>query len=262
MQRSKSPQAQQAGSHLGHSLEAEKLGLEGDLERLRKGRSMVMQEVIELQQQNQGTVQHAEVVNQRLQAAEQGQEQMLSFLAKLFQNPAFLARLRPKKEQESLGSPRMRRKLVKHQPHEPGQSDAFLEAQTEGRNLPMSPMLPDFNPFTVKESPEFYLQDTDRMGFGLANIPYQIENIASDKLALPGELQVPQGFMRTQEPFKEGASSVGTKDPHFEGKNVMSSEQEFSPESFVNFLEELATEKHFPEFSSPGTESIIKQEDV
>ncbi|XP_038697399.1 heat stress transcription factor A-3-like isoform X2 [Tripterygium wilfordii] len=254
MQRRKSPQSQQVGSYLGKSSEAEKFRLEGDVERLRKERSMMMQEVKELQQQNQGTVQHVEAVNKRLLAAEQRQKQMLSFLAKLFQNPAFLARLRQKGEPESLGSPRMRRQFVKHQQHEPGQSDAFLEGQIvkyrpEGQNLPMSPMLPGFNPFAVKESSEFYLQGTDRMGSGVESIPYQIENVESDELAMPGELQVPKGFMRTPEPFKEGTSSFGTEDPHFKGKNVMSTEQEFSPE-------------YFPEFSSPGTESIIKQEDV
>ncbi|KAF5737481.1 heat stress transcription factor A-3-like isoform X1 [Tripterygium wilfordii] len=267
IQRRKSPQSQQVGSYLGHFSETEKLGLEGDVERLRKERSTMMQEVIELQQQNQGTVQHVKVVNQRLQAAEQRQKQMLSFLAKLFQNPDFLACLCQKKEQGSLGSPRMRRKFVKHQKHGPGQSDAFLEGQVvkyspEGRNLPMSPMLPDFNPFAVKESPEVYLQGTDRMGSGAESNPYQIENVASDELAMQGELQVQQGYMQTQEPFKEGTPSFGNEDPNFEGNNVMSSEQEFSPEYFVNFPEELAKEKHFPEFSSPGTESIIKQEDV
>ena len=97
IQRRRSTQSQQVGSHIGTSIDAGRPGLEVEIELLRKERSMLMQEVVDLQQQQRRTVHHAGEVNQRLESAEQRQKQMVSFLAKLFQNPAFLARLRDKK---------------------------------------------------------------------------------------------------------------------------------------------------------------------
>ncbi|XP_050115549.1 heat stress transcription factor A-3-like isoform X3 [Malus sylvestris] len=104
IQRRKSPQSLQIGA----SAEEGKSGVEGEIETLQKERSVLMQELVELQQQHRGTVNHMKVVNQRLQSAEQRQKQMFSFLAKMLQNPAFIARLQIK----------TRRKFVKHQQHE------------------------------------------------------------------------------------------------------------------------------------------------
>ncbi|XP_017191546.1 heat stress transcription factor A-3 isoform X3 [Malus domestica] len=106
IQRRKSPQSLQIGA----SAEEGKSGVEGEIETLQKERSVLMQELVELQQQHWGTVNHMKVVNQRLQSAEQRQKQMFSFLAKMLQNPAFIARLQIK----------TRRKFVKHQQHELG----------------------------------------------------------------------------------------------------------------------------------------------
>ncbi|XP_050115550.1 heat stress transcription factor A-3-like isoform X4 [Malus sylvestris] len=106
IQRRKSPQSLQIGA----SAEEGKSGVEGEIETLQKERSVLMQELVELQQQHRGTVNHMKVVNQRLQSAEQRQKQMFSFLAKMLQNPAFIARLQIK----------TRRKFVKHQQHELG----------------------------------------------------------------------------------------------------------------------------------------------
>ncbi|KAK4343115.1 hypothetical protein RND71_038931 [Anisodus tanguticus] len=91
----------------------------------------MMQEVIELQQQQRGTVQQMEAVNEKLQAAEQKQKQkqMVSFLAKVFQNPTFLTRLQQMKEQGKITSPRTTRKFVKHQPHDPDRVESSMEGQ-------------------------------------------------------------------------------------------------------------------------------------
>ena len=55
--------------------DADKAGLEFELESLRKERSVLMQEVVELQQQQRTTLQRARQVNQRLQSAELIQKQ-------------------------------------------------------------------------------------------------------------------------------------------------------------------------------------------
>ncbi|KAL0344754.1 UNVERIFIED_CONTAM: Heat stress transcription factor A-3 [Sesamum radiatum] len=120
IQRRKAPHSQQIGSSSGSSDEAAKAAMEGEIERLRKERSSMMQEVVELQHQQRGTFQHMEMVNEKLQAAEKWQKQMVSFLGKIFQNPSFLARLRETGEQKGITSPRTMRKFVKHQAHEAG----------------------------------------------------------------------------------------------------------------------------------------------
>ncbi|KAK8553911.1 hypothetical protein V6N13_072839 [Hibiscus sabdariffa] len=116
------------------------------------------QEVVELQQ---GTARHVEVVNKRLQSAEQRQKQMVSFLAKLFQNPAFLAHLRQKKELGEIGSLKMRRKFVKHQTVELIDSETPAEGQIvkydrpDWRNIFISSPSLDINTICVEPSPDY-----------------------------------------------------------------------------------------------------------
>ncbi|KAH7553423.1 hypothetical protein JRO89_XS12G0010200 [Xanthoceras sorbifolium] len=253
IQRRKPPQSQQVGSYIGPSSEAGKSGMVGDVEKLRKERSMLMQEIVELQQQHRGTASHVEVVNQRIQAAEQRQKQMVSFLAKLLQNPAFLARLQQKKEQGDAGSSRMRRKFVKHQPHELGKLDSSVDGkivkyEPDWRNL-VTPFLdPDLNPVPFEQSPDYLFESL--MGTG-----------SSAQLAVSDELAMAQGFIKPPEQVGEGTSSLGGH-PLVKEKNVTSSQQEFSPQSFISFPEDLMKESNIPAVSSPGIESIAKQDDI
>ncbi|KAA8516671.1 hypothetical protein F0562_016823 [Nyssa sinensis] len=213
IQRRKSPQSQQIGSYGGSSTETGKAGVEGEIEWLRKEKSLMMQEVIELQQQQRGTVQHMEAVNEKLQAAEQRQKQMVSFLAKLLQNPVFLARLQQKEEQRSIASPRMR-KFVKNQQHETGKSDLSMEGRIVKHrphlgNLTTSSVTPDLNPNAVKQFPDNLL--LGNLDLGAESMPLQIENITSNELAVGHELIQPP------EQAGEGVSSLGTADSLFKG---------------------------------------------
>ncbi|KAI3687883.1 hypothetical protein L1987_81586 [Smallanthus sonchifolius] len=92
--------------------ESSSLSIEAEVERLQKEKIEMMQEVIDLQQQQRGTHQYMEDVNQKLQAAEDRQKQMVSSLAKVFQIPKF------KKEQRCISSPPTVRKFIKHQSHD------------------------------------------------------------------------------------------------------------------------------------------------
>ncbi|KAI7751354.1 hypothetical protein M8C21_023451, partial [Ambrosia artemisiifolia] len=84
--------------------------VEAEVGRLHKERMEMMQEVIDLQDQQRGTHQYMESVNQKLQAAEDRQKQMVSSLAKVLQIPKF------KKEQRRVSAPQLVRKFIKHQP--------------------------------------------------------------------------------------------------------------------------------------------------
>lgn len=220
-----------------------------------------MQEVVELQQQHRGTASHMEVVSQRLQAAEQKQKQMVSFLAKLLQNPEFIARLKQKKEQGDTGSSRTRRKFVKHQLHEPGNLDSPEGGQIVKYNLTVPSVVPAIDPVPVETSPDYLLHGMAETGPGPEGMPFQIENVASVDLAVSDKLAEAQGFTKPPAQGGEGASNSRSKDSQFEGKNVVIP-REISPEYFVYFPEDLKKEKSIPEFSSPGIESIVKQEDI
>ncbi|XWS43464.1 hypothetical protein CRYUN_Cryun16bG0106200 [Craigia yunnanensis] len=263
IQRRKSPQSQQVSNYFGPSTEAGTSGLEGEIERLRNEKSMLMQEVVELQQQHRGTARHVAVVNQRLQSAEQRQKQMVSFLAKLFQNPAFLARLRQKKEQGEIDSPRMRRKFVRHQQLELVDSEAPVEGQIvkyipDWRNLAISSSAPDLNPISVEQSPDYLPEGVAGIDLGAEDLPFQVD----DEIVVSDELAIAHEYLRTPELLGEGTSGLGSKDLHFKGKNVMGSEQMVNPGCFVSFPEDLVKQKSTPEFSSPIGESVAKQEDI
>lgn len=93
--------------------------IEAEVERLRKEKTEMMQEVIELQHEQRETHRYMESVNEKLVAAEHRQKQMVSFLGKVIRKPTFLSFLRAMKEEQiRISSPRTARKFVKHQPHE------------------------------------------------------------------------------------------------------------------------------------------------
>ncbi|GLT37825.1 hypothetical protein SLA2020_121140 [Shorea laevis] len=161
---------------------------------------------------------------------------MVSFLAKLFRNPSFLARLRQKKEQRAIGSPRMKRKFVKHQPYELDKSESSMEGQIvkhtpEWGNLMESSLASELNPITLDQSPDFQLQGPAGMDLGAKGMPFQVktETPTSDELAMV------HGFIRTPEQVGEGTFGLGSENPQLKGKNVLSSEQQVNPEYFVSF---------------------------
>ncbi|WOK92730.1 heat stress transcription factor A-1-like [Canna indica] len=74
-----------------NTIEVGKFGLEEEIERLKRDKNVLMQELVRLRQQQQTTDQQLNTLGQRLQGMEQRQQQMMSFLAKAMQSPGFLA---------------------------------------------------------------------------------------------------------------------------------------------------------------------------
>ncbi|CAI0471065.1 unnamed protein product [Linum tenue] len=72
-------------------VEVGKFGLEEEVERLKRDKNVLMQELVRLRQQQQATDGQLQTMVQRLQGMEQRQQQMMSFLAKAMQSPGFLA---------------------------------------------------------------------------------------------------------------------------------------------------------------------------
>lgn len=78
-------------SSVGACVEVGKFGLEEEVERLKRDKNVLMQELVRLRQQQQSTDNQMQSMVQRLQGMEQRQQQMMSFLAKAVHSPGFLA---------------------------------------------------------------------------------------------------------------------------------------------------------------------------
>ncbi|KAJ0427880.1 putative transcription factor HSF-type-DNA-binding family [Helianthus annuus] len=84
-------QTHQQTSSVGACVEVGKFGLEEEVERLKRDKNVLMQELVRLRQQQQSTDGQMQSMVQRLQGMEQRQQQMMSFLAKAVNSPGFLA---------------------------------------------------------------------------------------------------------------------------------------------------------------------------
>lgn len=78
-------------SSVGACVEMGKFGIGEEVERLKRDKNILMQEIVRLRQQQQATDGHMQATVQRLQGMEQRQQQMMSFLAKAVNSPGFLA---------------------------------------------------------------------------------------------------------------------------------------------------------------------------
>ncbi|KAK9095559.1 hypothetical protein Scep_027028 [Stephania cephalantha] len=108
------PQAQ--NTSVKACVEVGKFGLEEEIERLKRDKNVLMQELVRLRQQQQTTDHQLQTMGQRLQGMEQRQQQMMSFLAKAMQSPGFLQQL---VQQQNDGNRRIsgnkKRRLPKHE---------------------------------------------------------------------------------------------------------------------------------------------------
>ncbi|CAA0403086.1 unnamed protein product [Arabidopsis thaliana] len=86
-------QTQVQSSSLGACVEVGKFGIEEEVERLKRDKNVLMQELVRLRQQQQATETQLQNVGQKVQVMEQRQQQMMSFLAKAVQSPGFLNQL-------------------------------------------------------------------------------------------------------------------------------------------------------------------------
>ncbi|OIW18191.1 hypothetical protein TanjilG_31311 [Lupinus angustifolius] len=77
-------------SPVGKCVEVGNFGLEEQVERLKRDKNVIMQEIVRLRQQQQTTDNQLQTVGQHVQVMEQRQQQMMSFLAKAMHSPGFL----------------------------------------------------------------------------------------------------------------------------------------------------------------------------
>ncbi|KNA25789.1 hypothetical protein SOVF_003720 isoform B [Spinacia oleracea] len=83
---------------VGPCVEIGHYGLDGEMERLRRDRNVLMSEIVKLRQQHQLSREQIRSMESRLESTERKQQQMMTFLAKALSNPGFVQNLRQRNE--------------------------------------------------------------------------------------------------------------------------------------------------------------------
>lgn len=233
--RRRSPQSNQTCSSSSSQSQGSPTEVGEEIEKLRKERRALMEEMVELQQQNRGTARHVDTVNRRLKAAEQRQKQMLSFLAKLFQNPDFLDRLKNLKGGRerggALGFEKARKKFIKHQQpqdsptggeimkYEADDWERLLLSEEETENIPLS-----------SGGMTSSIGVTDPKGKNLMNPPEE-EMMDTDYLM---SFPTPEGLIKQEETWSMG---FDTTIPNFSNDDVWGNTMDYNVSEFGSVAE-------------------------
>lgn len=244
--RRKSSQVQLTGQFSGPLLEDGRI--ESEVEKLKVERKSLMQEVVNLQQENESTAQQVESMTQRLIAAEGRQQQMLTFVAKILQNPSFIAYLQGRKEQKTDISSRLKKKYLKHQ--EAGSSKlnessmGQLVSFTTGRTDPSTifgELDQTLDAETSEQIPSFLVQDFVR----------SLELDEGDDLLLQSRNMNPPKQLQDH---ADALDDTGLKSLEFPLVDPISS-------SDADYLVSFVDDSH-PPFVTSACDSIVKQEEM
>ncbi|XP_074575211.1 heat stress transcription factor A-2b-like isoform X2 [Curcuma longa] len=83
---------------LGSFLEVGEFGLEGEIDRLKRDRQLLLTELVKLRLEQQNTRSRLRAMEEKLHQTEQKQQQMMEFLVRLIRNPGLLHQLVEQKE--------------------------------------------------------------------------------------------------------------------------------------------------------------------
>ncbi|KAK7309639.1 hypothetical protein RJT34_06532 [Clitoria ternatea] len=134
-------QAQQPNgqsSSVGACVEVGMFGLEEEVERLKRDKNVLMQELVRLRQQQQSTDTQLQTMVQRLQGMEQRQQQMMSFLAKAVQSPGFFAQF---VQQQNESSRRITEVNKKRRLKQEGIAETGHTAAPDGQIVKYQPLM-------------------------------------------------------------------------------------------------------------------------
>ncbi|XWS62186.1 hypothetical protein CRYUN_Cryun07bG0189300 [Craigia yunnanensis] len=125
-------------SSVGACVEVGKFGLEEEVERLKRDKNVLMQELVRLRQQQQATDNQLQTMVQHLQGMEQRQQQMMSFLAKAVQSPGFLAQF---VQQQNESNRRISEANKKRRLKQDGVIDNEHSAASDGQIVKYQPLM-------------------------------------------------------------------------------------------------------------------------
>lgn len=107
-----------------------KHGTEYEIQKLKREKDLLMDEVVQLRQEHVMTVQQIDALSKRMQSSDLRQKEMVSFLAKVLQNQVFFDHFKKVKEKREIVPMRVRRKFLKqHRQPRQSESDELLGQQ-------------------------------------------------------------------------------------------------------------------------------------
>ncbi|XP_044504237.1 heat stress transcription factor A-7a-like [Mangifera indica] len=123
---------------IGPCVELGRFGLDGEIDRLVRDKQVLMMELVKLRHQQQNTKAYLQAMEKRLQGTEKKQQQMMSFLARAMQNPAFLQQLVQQKEKRKELEEAMTRK--RRRPIDQGPSGTGSSSNEETNPIKAEPL--------------------------------------------------------------------------------------------------------------------------
>ncbi|XP_073136647.1 heat stress transcription factor A-6b-like isoform X2 [Henckelia pumila] len=139
-------------------VEVGRFGVDGEVDRLRRDKHVLMMELVKLRHQQQNSRAYLQQMELKLQGTERKQQQMMSFLARAMQNPDFIHQLvqhnEKKKQVEEAVSKKRRRPL------EYGESSGNNKGKNPIKEEPL-----EFEPFYHQVS-ELEALALEMQGFG------------------------------------------------------------------------------------------------
>nr|ARN61027.1 heat shock transcription factor protein 5 [Fragaria x ananassa] len=173
----------------GPCVEVGRFGLDGEIDRLRRDKQVLMMELVKLRQQQQSTRACLQAMEQRLQGTERKQQQMMAFLARAMQNPAFLQQLVQHKEKRKELEEAVTKK--RRRPIDQGPS-GFGGGETNRRGKGISPVKAESLEFGdgYYEMSELEALAMEMQGFGKARKELEEE---SEPLEI-GDKELDEGF--------------------------------------------------------------------
>lgn len=189
---------------LGPCVELGRFGLDSEVDRLRRDRQVLMMELVKLRQQQQNTRAYLQAMEQRLQGTEMKQQQMMAFLARAMQNPAFLQQLVQHKERSKALEEAMTKK--RRRPIDQGPSIRPSGPEMGQNPIKIEPLEVSDYDFEVSELEALALE---MQGFGK---PRMEQEDGEEELDPPesGDKELDDGFW--EELFSEGAKGGEDED--------------------------------------------------
>ncbi|KAJ4828587.1 hypothetical protein Tsubulata_019593 [Turnera subulata] len=192
IRRRKNPHPQSSQQVQDLCVEVGRFGLDGEIDRLRRDKQVLMMELVKLRQQQQTTKACIQVMEQKLKRTETKQQQMMSFLARAMLNPNFVHQLAQQKDMRKELEEAINKK--RRRPIDQGPSNVDIEefGQEEGLGTFVKVEPQDFGDLSGFEVPEL-----DELGLNIEGFCSQqdfVEDIErGDEHGTKGK-HVDQGF--------------------------------------------------------------------
>lgn len=178
---------------LGPCVEIGRFGLDGEVERLRRDKQVLVMELVKLRQQQQNTRAHLQAMELRITNTEKKQQQMMRFLARAVENPAFIHQLvqRGKTKELEEAITKKRQRSIDQRPSGvgSGESSRWGTGRSIIKDKP-PPELGDLYGFQVSELEALALE---MQGFGKGKRGQQ-EDLGAHEQFESGDKELDEGF--------------------------------------------------------------------